>query len=99
MNLRVHERPRTTVRHRETLWVAPLMRPEIAPVSQACCCPAPAVYAVVVAPTEALPSPPEILLCAHHMYAARERLARGDIGVYDAAGHLVELASAPSRAT
>jgi len=92
MNLHVRERP-TVVESGpdpEPHWLAPLMRAQIEPTTQACCCPAPAVYAVVVAPRPDLPNPPEILLCSHHLRAARERLAHIDVGVYDAGGRLVE---------
>jgi hypothetical protein len=92
MNLYVRERS-TAVESApspEPRWLAPLMRAEIAPTTQACCCPAPAVYAVVVAPTAQLPNPPEILLCSHHLRMSRDRLARSDVGVYDAGGRLVE---------
>lgn len=93
MTLRVHNTADlldATVQ-RDKPWVAPLMRTEIDSVSQACCCPAPAVYAVVIAPQPSLPQPPEILLCAHHLRAARERLCRPDVAVYDAAGLFVEI--------
>jgi hypothetical protein len=81
----------------EDRWLAPLMRAEIDPIATACCCPAPAVYAVVLAPTERMPNPPEVLLCAHHMWVSRARLTRPDVAVYDAAGHLVELNEQPRR--
>ena len=92
MNLRVRERHDVdeSLLDYEPRWIAPLMRPQIEPTTQACCCPAPAVYAVVIAPTEKLPHPPEILLCAHHLRAARERLENADAGIYDASGRLVE---------
>jgi len=93
MNLRVRERS-TSAESRsgaDRSWVAPLMRAEIEPTTPACCCPAPAVYAVVVAPTHELPRPPEVLLCSHHLREARERLGCLDVGVYDAGGRLVEL--------
>jgi hypothetical protein len=93
MNLRVRERtsfyePTTADRQR---WVAPLMRGHIDPIAQACCCPAPAVYQVVVAPSVRLPNPPEVLLCAHHMWSSRQRLSGPDVAVYDADGQLVEV--------
>jgi len=93
MNLRVRERS-TAVECSSRVdrsWVAPLMRAQIEPTTQACCCPAPAVYAVVVPPTHDLPRPPEVLLCSHHLREARERLVGLDVGVYDAGGRLVEL--------
>lgn len=102
MNLRVRERtsfyePTRVDRPR---WVAPLMRAHIDPIAQACCCPAPAVYQVVVAPSAQLPNPPEILLCAHHTWSSRSRLSRPDVAVYDAEGHLVEMYPPPaSRGT
>jgi hypothetical protein len=94
MNLHVRERGQWTHSTREApTWIAPLIRAQIEPVAQACCCPAPAVYAVVVAPNPELSNPPEVLLCAHHMWQSRERLARRDVGVYDAAGCLVDIAT------
>lgn len=93
MNLRVRERASfyepTRVDRRS--WVAPLMRARIEPNTAACCCPAPAVYQVVVAPSADLSDPPEILLCAHHMWSATGRLSRPDVAVYDADGRLVEM--------
>lgn len=98
MNLRLRERPPVycTVGDTGPTWLAPLWREPIEPVAQACCCPAPAAYAVVVAPTPHLPNPPEILLCAHHMWQARERLSKPDVGVYDAGGHIVDLSAGPT---
>jgi len=93
MNLRVRDRAPLypTTGDDQLTWLAPLWRAEIEPVAQACCCPARAAYAVVMAPTAHLPQPPEILLCAHHMWQARARLSRPDVGVYDAGGNLFEL--------
>jgi hypothetical protein len=93
MNLRVRERtsfyePTQVARPR---WVAPLMRAQIEPIAQACCCPAPAVYQVVLAPSAQLPNPPEILLCAHHMWSASTRLCQPDVAVYDTDGQIVDL--------
>lgn len=98
MNLRVRERTSfyepTRVERRR--WIAPLMRAHIEPNTSACCCPAPAVYQVVVAPSPELPNPPEILLCAHHMWRASGRLSQPDVAVYDADGQLVELFVSPA---
>jgi hypothetical protein len=98
MNLRVRERTSfyEPTRVERSRWLAPLMHAHIEPNTPACCCPAPAVYQVVVAPSVELPSPPEILLCAHHMWSASGRLSQPDIAVYDADGRLVEMLAPPT---
>jgi hypothetical protein len=95
MNLRVRERTSfyEPTRADRPQWVAPLMRAQIDPIAQACCCPAPAVYAVVLAPSQELPNPPEILLCAHHMWGSGSRLSQSDVAVYDADGQIVDLSA------
>ena len=70
-------------------WVAPLFHRPLARGERACCCPGRAAFAVVVAPSAALPHPPDVLLCAHHARTSQRGLARGGIAVYDAAGVLV----------
>ncbi len=70
-------------------WVAPLFHRPLTPGEGACCCPARAVFAVVLAPSGELPQPPDVLLCAHHARAAHGRLAGADIALYDAAGVIV----------
>ena len=70
-------------------WVAPLFHRALLPGETACCCPARAVFSVVVAPTAELPHPPGVLLCAHHARAAHARLEGTDIALYDAAGDIV----------
>jgi len=70
-------------------WVAPLLHRPLPAGERACCCPARAAFAVVVVPTEALPNPPDILLCAHHARAAHARLEGPGVALYDAAGAIV----------
>ncbi len=70
-------------------WVAPLFHGPLGYGDQACCCPARAAFAVVVAPSVALPHPPDVLLCAHHTRTSQRGLMRPGVAVYDAAGALV----------
>lgn len=89
MNLRVRREPRSLAAH-QVRWVAPLFTSTIAAATPACCCTAPAAYAVVLPPGPALPNPPEILLCAHHLRASQQRLVALGAAVYDDLGRLVE---------
>ena len=86
ITLRTHEAD--AVRAPEP-WVAPLFHRPLPAGARACCCPARAVFAVVVAPTPELPYPPDVLLCAHHARASQERLTGEGIALYSAAGELV----------
>jgi len=70
-------------------WIAPLFHRCLRPGEKSCCCPARAVFAVVVAPSAELPNPPDVLLCAHHARAAHARLEGPDIALYDAVGDIV----------
>jgi hypothetical protein len=70
-------------------WVAPLFHRPLPAGARACCCPARAVYAVVVAPSAELPHPPDVLLCGHHMRASQQRLSGEGIAVYGPDGVLV----------
>ena len=70
-------------------WVAALFHGALPYGERACCCPARAAFAVVVAPSAALPNPPDVLLCAHHTRASHARLEGPGVALYDAAGVIV----------
>lgn len=85
---------RTIRRHGERValehqWLAPACRQELAPTTAACCCPAPAVYQVVMPPSDAHSNLVEILLCGHHYRVNEQKLFDEGAAVYDMDGRLI----------
>lgn len=78
------------------LLIPPLLTRRFTAGSSACCCPAPAQYAVYLTAHLTTLNPAEILLCAHHLRTSAVRLARPDVAVYDGAGRYVDMQHLPT---
>ena len=59
------------------------------PNARSCCCPAPAVYAVVLSDGDGHSHAP-VLLCRHHARRSLPALARDGVAVFDVAGPLYD---------
>lgn len=70
-------------------WLAPLCQPPAPSLAEACCCPAPARYQVLMPPTHERTRAVELLLCGHHYQVSMNALRDAGGWVYDDTGCLV----------